>query len=195
MCHDNDLDLLLNSALSTYADKGSDSGLEQRILARVAHAQATAEFRAAGRRHWLPRILALPVAACLLLFFTMPRTARQTTETSKHSQSQTQQVISSLDQQSAPVLPKSIHRTAKSAARPEHEKASSATIAPPLPKLEVFPTPQPLTPQEQALLRYTTQIPEPQRAALLETPKPVDAQLNIAAIRIPPLEITEDAKN
>jgi hypothetical protein len=195
MHHDNDLDPLLNSALSTYADKGSDSGLERRILARVARAQATAEFRAAGRRHWLPRILALPVAACLLLFFTMPRTARQTTETSKHSQSQTQQIISNLDQQPSPVLPGSIHRTAKSASPPEHEKASSARIAPPRPKLEVFPTPQPLTPQEQALLRYTTQIPEPQRAVLLETSKPVDAQLNIAAIRIPPLETTEDTKN
>jgi cytoskeletal protein RodZ len=195
MRNDNDLDLLLNSALSTYADKDSDSGLEERILARVACAESSAELKVASRRHWLPGIMALPVAACLLLFFATPRAPRQKTETLNHSQSQTQQVISTLGQLPVPVLPKSIRRTAKSASRPEHKETPSANISPPRPKLEVFPTPQQLTPQEQALLRYTAQIPEPQRAALIETPKPVDAPLNIAAIRIPPLETTEDAKN
>ena len=61
--HD-DLDLLLRSAVSTYGDP--DSGLAQRVLARVS-----AEVAPAPRRRWLPWAIALPAAACLLLLLVL----------------------------------------------------------------------------------------------------------------------------
>src|SRR6185312_1147206 len=57
------LDRVLDSALATYADPGPDSGLEQRILGRIAN-----EATPAPRRRWLAWSIALPVAAGLLIF-------------------------------------------------------------------------------------------------------------------------------
>jgi hypothetical protein len=62
-------------------------------------------------------------------------------------------------------------------------------------KLAVFPTPQPLTPQERALYALATQVPEDQRQAILNARKNDSAPLDIAAIRIPPLEMPEEGKN
>ena len=70
-----DLDLLLDSALSTYADPGPDAGLganfEQRVLARIAAAQTSPERKQAPRRTWLPWAIALPLAAGLVLLLLL----------------------------------------------------------------------------------------------------------------------------
>jgi hypothetical protein len=63
------------------------------------------------------------------------------------------------------------------------------------PKLDVFPLPQPLSPEEQALYAFATQVPEKQRQAILDAQKDIDAPLNIAAIHIQPLEVTDTGKN
>jgi hypothetical protein len=60
----------------------------------------------------------------------------------------------------------------------------------PRPKLDVFPTPQPLTPQERALSSMATQAPVPLRKALAEAQTQEDTPVRIAAIHIPPIEPT-----
>ena len=62
------------------------------------------------------------------------------------------------------------------------------------PKLIVFPTPQPLTAEEQTLLAAATRGSEAQRQALLES-KPVEAPLSIASLNIPPLAPPDEGKN
>jgi hypothetical protein len=57
-----------------------------------------------------------------------------------------------------------------------------------LPKLDVFPAPQPLTPQEQALVVFVAQAPETGRKAFAEAQQKIGTPISIAAIHIPPLE-------
>lgn len=59
---DREFDLLVRSALATYAEPASESDLVHGILARVA-----AESAPAPARRWLPWAIALPVAAGLLM--------------------------------------------------------------------------------------------------------------------------------
>src|SRR5258708_16679208 len=58
---------------------------------------------------------------------------------------------------------------------------------PALPKLDVFPSPQPLTPQEQALVVFVAQAPETERKAVAEAQQKIKAPISVAPIHIPPL--------
>jgi hypothetical protein len=198
-----DLELLIESALLSYGDPGPCSGLEQRILARVAHVRGLAEFRPTqGRRLFWP-FLAFPAVACVLLFLVVPRTPRHEVNQAK----QPHRV-----ERPAPELPAFVaHQTAQPASghsasghsRRARQIVASRAVAEqqfalnssPLPKLDVFPTPRPLTTQEQALVFVATRTTESQREALVKTQKPNDSPLSIAAIHIPPLETPEEGKN
>ena len=68
------------------------------------------------------------------------------------------------------------------------QSATQLASLSPLPKLDVFPTPQPLTPEERAFVVLITQTPTPVRNALLAAQEQDDAPVHIAAIHIPPLE-------
>jgi hypothetical protein len=60
------------------------------------------------------------------------------------------------------------------------------------PKLDVFPTPQPLTPEEQVLVAAATDS-SPVVQAALQTPQITgDAPLSIASLDIPPLAVSGD---
>lgn len=191
-----DLDLLLVSALTTYADPGHNAGLEQRILARIAAAPTSPERKQAPRRPWLPWAIALPLAAGLaLLLLSNPKI--------KHSPSpQTQLVHESVP---PPALPRAgaPAETHSESARINKEPASTPRQQPPthvpnlapLPKLDVFPTPQPLTPQEQTLAIFAIHGPEPERKALAEAQQRIDAPLSIAAIHIPPVQSPDQGTN
>ena len=66
---------------------------------------------------------------------------------------------------------------------------------PALPKLDVFPAPQPLTAEERALYSFATDVPEKQRQAVLNAQKNDNAPLDVAAIRIPPIELPAEGNN
>jgi hypothetical protein len=191
-----DLDLLLDSALSTYADPGPDAGLEQRVLARIAAAPTSPERKQAPRRPWLPWAIALPLAAGLaLLLLSNPKI--------KYSPSpQTQLAHESVP---PPALPRagapaethseSPRITKKPAATPRQQPLAQVANAVPLPKLDVFPTPQPLTLQEQAFAAFAVHGPEPERKALATAQQQIDAPLSIAAIHIPPVQSPDRGTN
>jgi hypothetical protein len=191
MREDDDLDLLLNSALSTYADPGVNYGLEQRILARVFSSGVSVEAARARSRRWLPWTLALVAAACLFLIavFSVPR-KRSLPVNSGFQEHESQQPLVA----GAPIeSPATAHlktaqggrpSTVNAHVRPNQAEANSA----PLPKLDVFPTPQPLTPQEQALAVFAIQAPALELQALIEAQKQDDAPLSITAIEIQPLD-------
>ncbi len=197
-----DLDVLLDSALSTYADPGQDSrldsgldsGLAQRILARIAAVRESAERTPATRRRWLPWAIALPAAACVLLFIVLgPKIVQQPssrTTAVAHSPEQS----AALSAPTTAARPEPVHRTRRPTSKAQSVPLHRAAPPTPLPKLDIFPTPQPLTPEERALVIVATQIPESQRQALVEAQRQGDEPLSVAAIHIPPLELPEVGK-
>jgi hypothetical protein len=203
-----DLDLLLDSALATYADPGPESGLEDRVLAGLQAARASEERRRwfeMPRSWWLPGTIAVPVAVCLLvLWLSIGRTV--------HGPSTQQQLARQPDRSQKPSL--TMKRTAQPSAvtgesarakahrnyaevsarmkscpvtKPACYVSGDVATAVPGPKLDVFPTPQPMSSEERALSVIAMQTPLPLRKALVEAQQD-DSPIHIAAIHIPPLE-------
>jgi hypothetical protein len=189
--HERDeLDRQIDSALATYA--GADDGLEERILARIAKTQ-TAQPRS---RAWMWAI-AVPAAACLLLLLALPRKSGIVAPESK-SNATTQQVARAPAAMTAEAAPEPILPEATKRPREAHARAAHESVKHPLPvpaKLEVFPTPQPLSPEEQALVTFVTQVPEKQRKAVLDEEQNRAVPLAIASMRIPPLATPDEGKN
>ena len=133
-----DLDLLLDSALTSYGDRGMDSGLEERILARIS-----AEVRPAPRRRWMPWAISLAAAACLLLLVLLPaRKANHSSDRARNGRQSQQRPIPSS------AAPRDCRRRVLNGRPHITEPSANPTSRP---ELDVFPTPQPLTPEEQAL--------------------------------------------
>jgi len=187
-----ELDLLLESALTTYADPGPDSGLEQRILTRVSAGAATRP-----RRHWLLWAIALPAAACLLpLFLSTP----------KHRYPPSGHAAPAHPAQVAPLVAahtgaqpayhlEAPQRLAKPARQTQAQPITLAAKPAPYPKLDVFPTPRPLTHAEQALAVFAVRAPEPERESLVKAQEQLEEPLHIAAIHIPLLELPDEGNN
>ncbi|MGH9590802.1 MAG: hypothetical protein ACRD25_10415 [Terracidiphilus sp.] len=198
-----ELDRLLDSALATYAhpgpDSGADLGLEQRILTRIA-----AERHGAPRRRWLAWAVALPAAAILLLFAGLsiarqtytPRPASQQGHISSQRLHRRNQLAAEkrgngLYQGTTSVVPKKHSKEQWSLApdaAPHSRRAARAAPAEPLPKLDVFPTPQPLSPEEQALVNFAAYATKSERESLVTALPQANAPLHIAAIQIKPLQ-------
>ena len=57
-----------------------------------------------------------------------------------------------------------------------------------LPKLKVFPTPRPLSPEEQALMAFTEQATPEVTKQVVEAEKHLGDPISIAELKIAPLE-------
>lgn len=235
------LDVLLDSALATYADPASR--IEQRVLASLQAARGAAERRSwlARTGSWLPWAIAVPAAATLLFWIAIskvqhlpatktqqayqperaqvpsidaPATAASANSNQKGSSGAKARIgsvklsgstkvvpsqkigrpgISQQAMKACPVL--GLDSAAKIGAA--SSSCSAAQTVPagtqvaeavPRPKLDVFPTPQPLTSQERALVSVTTEAPVPVRKALADAQTQDNFPIHIAAIHIPPVE-------
>jgi hypothetical protein len=183
-----DLDLLLDSALATYADPGPDSDLENRVLAALSAVRSEPRTVITLRfRRWLPWAITVPIAAGLLLFWLSIARNRQLPSSAPQQA-----------RQSAPgpivphAAPSSEFRRAVPRRHPVRITRPPSSVqtaqAAALPKLDVFPTPKPLTAEEQALVGVVAQSPQPIREALVQAQNQDDSPVRIAAIHIPQLE-------
>lgn len=188
------LDDLLDAALSTYADPGPHSGLEQRILARVS-AENLAASTPTLRRRWLPWGIALAAASCLLLFlvFSAQKRIHPPSATTQSAHSSNAFTATTAHHEPIPIHPPVtfIHGANRLSPNAHRPSAAVASKSAPLPKRDVFPTPEPLTPQEQALLAFAARASKPEIQALVQAQEQADAPLVIAAIHIQPLEPPE----
>lgn len=191
-----DLDRLIDAALGAYA--GADSGLEQRVLKRVAAERVYAPRF--GRVIWAA---ALAAAACLLLIFILlharpgpaPQSNARNTPTLRPAPAET-----AGPRETASVAPQPTQRPSRSPQRVRPEHAPGRLMAAALPKQQFFPAPRPLSSQERALVNFATQAPAPARdsfvAALQQADAPIAiADLHIAPIQIPPLEPPQPGTN
>lgn len=187
---DAEFDRLLRSALSSYADP--DEALTERVLARVA-----AEPQRERGLRWLPWAIAVPIAAGLLIFIVFFGSHQSHQPDSHTDQAHVLQPPASPngDEQHRPSNSAPERRTeiSRVKAHPHSSQRALETVS--LPKLAVFPTPQPLNPAERALAEYAAHAPQVDRQALLEAQKQMDEPLSIAAIEIQPLEPPDGGGN
>ena len=190
MSEDRDLDGLIDAALGTYGDSPADAHLAGRVLARLANEPARRP-----RLGWLAwSAVALPAAVCLLLLFVSgPRTTkRRIITTTQRAQVPTRADVS------VPPHPqparggekaRTIHRVG-----PSPQLVVAAATPQPLPKLDVFPAPTPLSPQERALAVYVAQTPQAEQQALAQSEQQ-ENPLTVASIHVMPLEAPDEGEN
>ena len=190
MPEDRDLDRSIDEALGTYADSFTDANLTGRVLVRLASERATRP-----RLRWLPwAVIAFPAAVCLLLFvyfgpgITKAHVAPQVENARLHNPAG-----NSARLQPRAASTAEITRQFRRAA-PRPHRLATATAAQPLPKLDVFPTPTPLTPQERALAVYVARAPQAERQALAQSEQELNP-LTVASMRVMPLETPDETAN
>ena len=210
-----EFDLMLDAALATYADPGPDSGLEERVAAALAAAEGPGKRGASladRRRRWLVWSIAIPAAVSVLLWIAIT-TTRHSASSGPEPREQNARLLPpglpgaktpEAMQHSAPqvraysaqrvYMPKPL----RSALKPVPTSAIHSTEeagATPLPKLDVFPTPQPLTAQEQDLLVFAERTPAPQLQAISAAQAADENPFPVAAAHIPPLETPAQGQN
>lgn len=183
--HD-ELDRMLDSALSTYA--APSRGFEERLLRSMASIPGAVRMR---RRRWLLWALALPAAACLILaiFVLQPRRPSQAAGVQRaRKQATITRAVPGLRPEVSPL------HVARQNQRKNSSHLTLSASAAPLPKLDVFPTPQPLTSEEKVLVETASGNPTAEREALLQSNAPV-TPLDIASLKIPPLVVSDEGKH
>jgi hypothetical protein len=201
------LDVRLDSALATYADPGPESGLEDRVLVGLQAARSSGERRRLFDWPRLTWAVALPVAVCLLWVSLAKVVHAPSTQSQAPSQPEPSQSAQ------APAQPPAVKMRPSRARALSHSGSTSAPLkscpvtkaacdvsadvakAVPVPKLDVFPAPQPLTGEERVLVAAATNRSPAEREALAASQKQADAPLSIADLNIPPLAPPDEGKN
>ena len=174
-----DLDRLIDAALNTYANP--DSGLEQRVLARIA-----ASRQPQPRLRWIAWTAALAAAASLFLAIAL-----------MHKPPAPSPAATAINTPPAQQAPKAEARLEpgpmqRRSGPPHHAQAPDAAhnvAANRLPKRDIFPTPHPLSPAEQVLVDFAERAPKAEREAFVEDRTQTSGPIAIAAIRVTPIQI------
>lgn len=184
-----ELDRLIDSELARYAEPRV--GLEQRI---VAHIAAQGSNRSSFLRMWQRWALGGSVTAAIVLTFgirlvTHHETSVNTAGVARPSR-QFKATATVPDTQAQPAHSKQSPKRVQNITR----RPKPFEVAPrrQYPKLDIFPAPQPLSEQEQALVVIATAKSDSARENLLDSQRHLNAPLQISAIDIPPLTKSED---
>lgn len=177
-------DALLDAALKSYAQaEGEDESVPAVTSRTMAAVRAADSQRKKATWAWW----ALPVAAVLVLAAVLLPLRR-------HAQPVSHASVSRMTQpappRSAQVEPPPSHAAVRRVS--EHVQRKALVAPQPLPKLDVFPTPTPLSAEERALVAMAQRDPKQAEQALTmpeEKPStPLEIKpLTIAAIEISPL--------
>jgi hypothetical protein len=185
--HEKDhLDRMLESSLSSYGDPGVDSGLAERVLARVSNERAPHQ----SAPIWRSRLVlwaALPAAACLLLSLVLWKHSGPVTHPSGGFAESASSNHSSKVPGFENVRPPAPKTVPKTTTRILHRTFAKVADSAARPKQDVFPLPQPLSPEEQALIAMATAPASSARENLIASQRQLDAPLEIPTINIAPI--------
>lgn len=149
------LDRALDAALAKYAAVEPRVGMEERVLASLQAQRARDSVRG-----WWPRRAVFALAAVVVVsLFLVFRSAHQQQVNLHRIPSPVTQQDPIRDGTEASVRPSPVRK--RRAPAPRHLSAAAATG----PRLEQFPSPQPLSEQEEILRSYVARYPE--HAALI----------------------------
>jgi hypothetical protein len=162
-----ELDKILDDALSSYSREEPRPGLDDRIFDRIRAAREQRGFT------WLRWALAVPAFACVLFLAVMFLSTRDSVPKSWKPAP----IISSTASP-PPFAPAAIQPTAtRRRLKPVR-----------LPKPEQFPTPTPLTAQERALLAFVARSPKQAEELLTDAKSGTTEPIQIKEIQIEPLQ-------
>ncbi len=161
-----ELDRLIDGALAGYSDAEALAGLEGRVLNRVRAARAR-------RRRWFAWAAVAAVAASVVVVGIVVRVERRVVR-KPVEMVQAKHAFPTAVARMPRLIPKRV--SVKRSGRPK-----------PLPKLEQFPSPAPLTEQERALVALARQDPE-ELGKFAEMERQSEAPLEIQPIQIAPLQ-------
>jgi len=196
--HDSDeLDRTIDAALAGYGDPCApyppaertfaEGVVAERLLAGVRRGIATE--RAPRRVRWLVWTCTLAAAACVLLLVLFGlRPAHRQTNLARQTQQQgaNPKVATAVTATTAEAATPIVRRGARAAGRiPAQVEAEKPDR---MPKLEVFPTPQPLSSEGEALAFFVRRAPPRDVRELLQAQSHVDAPVTIEELEIPPLK-------
>jgi len=141
--HD-EMDRLLDSALSTYATPRP--GLEERVLRSLAVTEnrESANRRPRATRQWLLWAVAVPIAAAIVLFLLLgPQTPTPRSNDAQRAPHAQLPASPSVTSESSPfqVRARAVHPLRRHAS-----PATTIAIRRDLPRQNIFPSPQPLSP-------------------------------------------------
>jgi len=156
-----ELDRELNAALVDYSAVAPRPGIEARVLANLRTPQAQASFFAWWRRGAWATIMTIVIMAAALLWKSEVRRRRAGVNpppaATRLRDSSTQVAVDRGEENSIPDRP--VPNRSAPTHRALHRRRSTAA-GPPTPKLDVFPSPQPLSAEELALARYIERFPQ-----------------------------------
>lgn len=179
-----DLERLIDGALASYADPGPSSGLERRILARISTTHASTR-----RRRLLIWATGLPAAAvaCTMLLFVSSSFRHAQPHPHKESGSPVAKVPFSAAG-AAPRMPVRSVIHERKASRHAIRQVSA------MPKLDIFPTPAPLSSEEKALIGLVAETPVAKRQDLTTKWLQADEPIHIADLSIPSINPPAEGK-
>jgi hypothetical protein len=195
MPEEHDLDRWIDEALGTYADPPQDgdfdANLAGRILTRIAQEPAPHP-----RLRWLPWAAVAFPAAIICLLLLIPSSPKSTTPRATPA-AQSARFRTSADISVRPTLrtglPSATARQAYRTAGLPHSLVAT-TEPQPLPKLDVFPTPTPLTSQERALATYVAHSPLAAQQALAQSEQE-QSPLTVASVHVISLDALDEDAN
>jgi len=161
------LDRQLDAALAKYAAVEPRTGLEERVLASLRLANLRIEQqRAATRSWWRWPVVAALTAAIALTVSLVWRSAESTHRITVQHPPALAQTNAAGTEVANEGRSGSIPRPLKPVrTRKPHAVSHAVTVVAFAPKLDQFPSPQPLSEQETILARYVTKFPD--HAALI----------------------------
>jgi hypothetical protein len=161
-----ELDRILDNALSNYSREEPRPGLDARVLNRIRAARERRRFS------WLRWAAAIAAFACFLLAVTFWTTRYSVPKSRKPAP---------LVAKAAPPspIPAQAVQTTVGRRRLKHLR---------LPKREQFPTPAPLTTEERALLAFVVRSPKQAEKLFSGAKSSTSEPLEIKAIHIEPLQ-------
>jgi hypothetical protein len=192
---DEQMEELIDAALRSYAEPGEIPE------ARVAAARVMERARAAeSRRRFWWWVVVVPAAACLLVAMVgeiwMTRAARVPEIAWAPKAPGVVKGDKGIPQRLKPDSSRSIDGTAEAVplqnglAAPKAVQVATAGVLEKrqLPKMEVFPTPRPLTAEEQALTVFTEKTTPEVKKQVVEAEKHLGDPIAIAELKIRPLD-------
>lgn len=149
-----DLERVLNLALAKYAAVEPRAGLEKRILARLQCEQT----RPAGHLWWRWGLSAAVVVTILVVMNVASKWSKQTPPIAKRPTIVQAPPDATLQVASNGTPLKTPLKAVGLPPKPGAHRPRGASV--PSPKLDQFPSPQPLSPEELALARYVQSFPK-----------------------------------